>query len=282
MTDDVVRLSELGRVVRRRWRALLAFAAAGALLGAVGSWLFSPGYETSSSVLLQGPRTQDELLTEAQIAMSSVVLDRTAAALGWDGVTGPDLRDEVHADVADGNLIMISGTADTAERAQLLTDRAIQEYVTFSTQLISNPSDASSQVLQERQEALRQLVASTGKKIDELAEKAADGTVAADGVQVRTKLEALRSDLSDAIIRLDEAETASSRVGMVIMGKSELPATAAAPNMLHLVGGGILLGLVGGLFTLLLATRRDVLLVTEPTGPEAAAELAGATTGARA
>src|SRR5262245_61655861 len=126
VNDDTARLSIVWQVLRRRWRLLIVIAVAGALAGAGASLLFSPGYETSTSVLLQGPRDPDELLTEAQVAKSSVVLDRAAGALKW-GVSGAELAPQITAAVADGNIIEVTAMADTPERAQQLADRVAQE-----------------------------------------------------------------------------------------------------------------------------------------------------------
>ena len=60
LTDDTVRLALVGQVLRRRWRLLVALAVLGAAVGAAASILFSPGYKTTSSVLLQGPRQADD------------------------------------------------------------------------------------------------------------------------------------------------------------------------------------------------------------------------------
>ena len=125
-TEDTARLATLGMIVRRRWRLLVALAVLGAIVGALASLLFSPGYQTSTSVLLQGPREPDELLTETQIAMSTVVLERASTELGWN-LTGTELQDSVTAEVADGNVIAITATAETAERAQQLADQASGE-----------------------------------------------------------------------------------------------------------------------------------------------------------
>src|SRR5438876_721858 len=102
LTDDTVRLAMVGQVLRRRWRLLAALAVLGAAVGAVASILLSPGYKTTSNVLLQGPRQADELLTQAQVATSSVVLDRAAAVLPWHP-SGADLQKKVTASVSTGN-----------------------------------------------------------------------------------------------------------------------------------------------------------------------------------
>jgi len=261
VTDDTARLAIVWHVLRRRWRLLIVIAVLGALVGAGASLVFSPGYETKASVLLQGPRDPDELLTEAQVAKSSVVLDRAAAALNW-GESGVDLAERVTAAVADGNIIDITAMADTAERAQQLADRVAQEYVTFSTQLMANSADASAQVSQEQQQTLRQQIVETNQKISDLHNAAGQGQTI-DSVGVRTELESLRSALSQAVAKLDELDTVSGQAKMVVMGPAERPAGQAAPTMTHLVAGGAVLFLLVGLFGHLFAARTDKRLRTE-------------------
>src|ERR1700760_2723926 len=112
LTDDTVRLSLIGQVLRRRWRLLIALTILGAAVGAGASVLFSPGYQTTSSVLLQGPRQADGLLARAEVATSSVVLDRAAAQLAWHP-TGADLKKQVTTSVANGNVVSITVSGDT-------------------------------------------------------------------------------------------------------------------------------------------------------------------------
>jgi capsular polysaccharide biosynthesis protein len=262
VNDDTARLSIVWHVLRQRWRLLIVIAVLGALVGYGASMVFSPGYETSSSVVLQGPRDPDELLTEAQVAQSSVVLDRAAGALKW-GVSGADLAKQVTAAVADGNIIEINATADTPERAQQLADRVAQEYVTFSTQLLSTTADASAQVSQEQQQTLRQQIIETNQKISDLHNSAGQGQTI-DSVGVRTELEQLRTALSQAVAKLDEMVTASTQAKMVVMGPAERPQSPAAPTLTHFVGGGAVLFFLVGLFGHLFAARADKRLRDEP------------------
>ncbi len=256
LSDDVVRLSVIGQIIRRRWRLLAVLAAVGALLGAGASLLFSPGYVSTSSVLLQGPRDDGVLLTETQIATSSVVLDRTAASLGWD-VTGSELQGSVSAEVADGNVIEIRGSAGSPDRAQQLTDRVTQEYMTFSTQLVSSPSDASAQVLKEQQESLRQQVEATNQRITELHGSANRGAVTVESVQARAELVSLRTTLADAITRLDDAEGAFRGASIVIMEPAELPLSPAEPTLAQFSVASTLLFFVLGVLAHLVAARAD-------------------------
>lgn len=254
-TEDTARLATLGMIVRRRWRLLVALAVLGAIVGALASLLFSPGYQTSTSVLLQGPREPDELLTETQIAMSTVVLERASTELGWD-LTGTELQDSVTAEVADGNVIAITATADTAERAQQLADQVAQEYVRFATQLISNTEDASAQALQEQRDALRDQIALSNDKITEL-HAAETGALTVESVRARTDLESMRITLAQAIAKLDELDAASSQANLVVMGAAEQPSSPAAPTMTHLILGGAVVFFVVGLFGHLFAARAD-------------------------
>ncbi len=256
MSDDVVRLSVIGQIVRRRWRLLVACAAVGALLGAGASLLFSPGYTSTSSVLLQGPLEQEQLQTEAQIAMSSVVLDRTAAALG-SGATGAELRSSVSAEVVDGSLLEISGSAESPERAQQLTNRLTQEYLTFSTELVNRAAGASAQVL----ETLQQRVADTNRRIVELQEAAAPAS-AAGGAE----LERLRTTLADAITALEEigggesgaeAAAAFGKASILVLEPATVPSSPADPTLVQFIAGGALLSFLLGVFAHLVAARAD-------------------------
>jgi len=265
VSDDVVRLSAIGQIVRRRWRLLAALAAVGALLGVGASLLLSPGYESASRVLLQGPRDEEELLTEAQIAMSSVVLDRTAAALGWD-VTGAGLRDSVSAEVLDGNVIEIKGAAGSAERAQRLTDQVTREYVTYSSELVGGASAAADQVLQGRRETLQLRIAETERRIAELQGSAGPGAAGVEGTGARAELNRLNTTLSDATAELDdidgreqqaEADAAFSRASIAVMEPAARPSSPAEPTLVQFVAGGALLFFLLGVFAQLVAARAD-------------------------
>ena len=262
LTDDTVRLALIGQVLRRRWRLLVALAVLGAAVGAGASALFSPGYQTSSSVLLQGPRQADELLTQAEVATSSVVLDRAAAVLAWRP-SGADLKKQVTTSVTNGNVVTITVSADTAEHAQQLADQVAQQFVKYSGQLASNSADASVQLAQEQRETLRTQVKLTTEKISDIA-KAVGGDLTVESVQVRTQLEGLRSSLEQAINDLNQADLATGVGNTVVLGPSERPTGPAAPTLLQLVAGGAVLFFLIGVFGHLFAARADRRLRGEP------------------
>jgi capsular polysaccharide biosynthesis protein len=262
LTDDTVRLSLIGQVLRRRWRLLAALAVLGAAVGAGASVLFSPGYQTTAGVLLQGPRQADELLTQTEVATSSVVLDRAAAQLAWHP-TGGDLKKQVTASVANGNVVTITVSADTAEHAQQLADQVAQQFVKYSAQLASNSADASVQLAQEQRETLRQQVQLTTQKISDLA-KTVGGGLTVESVQVRTQLEGLRTSLEQAINDLNQADLATGIGNTVVLGSAERPAAPAAPTLTHFVAGGAVLFFLAGVFGHLFTARADRRLRGEP------------------
>ncbi|MGW7362235.1 Wzz/FepE/Etk N-terminal domain-containing protein [Streptomyces sp. NPDC054841] len=272
MSDDTIRLVTIGRIIRRRWRLLTILTVVGALVGYGTSLLFPPRYTTSASVLLPGAWEERELLTQTEIATSSVVVDRAAATLGWNGVSGSELRDRVSAKAADGNIIKISGTADTPERAQQLSDQVAQQFVIFAARIVDDSTDpeAAAQL-----EELRQIVVQTSRRITELAD-AADPGQTVESVQTRTELEKLRTSLQEAMNKLDQADPAAKKANMVVMGPAARPAGQAPPTRMQLIVAGELLFFLLAVIGHLTAARMSRRLRTEP---EIAAALGSALLG---
>ncbi|MFJ8471089.1 Wzz/FepE/Etk N-terminal domain-containing protein [Kitasatospora sp. NPDC094011] len=239
MSDDTIRLVTIGRILRRRWRLLAVLAALGALVGFGASLLFPPSYTTSTSVLLPGVWQDRELLTQAEIATSSVVVDRAAAALNWSGVDGTALQSRVSASAADGNIIKISGTAETPERAQQLSDQVAHQFVSFAARIAGDSTAPEA----AQPEALRQLVVQASRRITDLA-AAADPGKSVESVQTRTELEKLRTTLQDAIKKLDQVDPAANKANMVVMGSAARPTGEAPPTRTQLIAAGALLSLV--------------------------------------
>ncbi|MFF4397318.1 Wzz/FepE/Etk N-terminal domain-containing protein [Streptomyces sp. NPDC001480] len=273
MSDDTIRLVTIGRIFRRRWRLLAVVAVVGALVGYGASVVvFPPRYTASAPVLLPGQWEERELLTQVDIATSSAVVDRAAGALHWSGVSDTDLRDQVSAKAADGNIITISGTADTPEHAQQLADRVAQQFVQFAAQIAGSGTDAGAA---GGTEALRQKVQETNRRITDLA-KAADPGQTVEGVQARTALENLRTSLEDAMKKLDEANPATNKAGMVVMGPAARPTGEAPPTRTQLIVAGALLFFLLAVIGHLVAARMNRRLRTEP---EIAAALGSAPLG---
>ncbi|MFJ9417912.1 Wzz/FepE/Etk N-terminal domain-containing protein [Streptomyces sp. NPDC101227] len=270
MSEDI-RLVTIGRIFRRRWRLLVIVAALGAVVGYGASVLFPPSYTSSTSVLLAGQWEERELLTQAQIAASSAVVDRAAATLGRPA--GDELRDRVNAKAADGNIITISGTADTPEGAQRLSDQVAQQFVTFAARIAGEGTDPDAAA---GPEALREKVVQTNRRITELA-NAADPGRTVEGVQARTELEKLRTALQEAMKKLDEADPATAnKASMVVMGPAARPTGEAPPTRMQLIVAGALLFFLLAVIGHLAAARVNRRLRTEP---EIAAALGSALLG---
>ncbi|MER7986330.1 polysaccharide biosynthesis protein [Streptomyces noursei] len=260
MSDDTIRLATIGRIIRGRWRLLTVLALVGALVGYGASLLFPPSYTASASVLLPGQWEERELLTQVDIATSSTVIDRAAATLGWPGVSGSELRDRVGAKAADGNIITVSGTADTPERAQQLTDQMVHQFVTFAARMAGESADPEAAA---RPEALRQMVVQTSRRITELAE-AADPGRTVEGVQTRTELVKLRTALQEAVNKLDQAAPAANKANMVAMGPATRPTGEAPPTRTQLIVAGALLSFLLAVIGHLTAARMGRRLRAEP------------------
>ncbi|GGX15482.1 membrane-bound polysaccharide biosynthesis protein [Streptomyces malachitofuscus] len=258
MSDDTIRLATIGRVIHRRWRLLAVLTVLGALVGLGTSLLFPPRYTASASVLLSGQWEERELLTQAEMVTGSAVLDRAAAQLG--GGSGTELRDRVDVGAGDGNIIKISGTADTPEGAQRLADRVAEEYVAFAARLAGDTADPDAAA---RPEELRRTVLQTSRRITDLAE-ATDPGRSVESVQGRTELEKLRTTLQDAMEKLEEADPALNRANMVVMGPAARPDGEAPPTRLHLVLAGALLFFLLTVIGHLAAARMSRRLRTEP------------------
>ncbi|MFF0204915.1 Wzz/FepE/Etk N-terminal domain-containing protein [Streptomyces sp. NPDC005017] len=272
MSDDTIRLATIGRIVRRRWRLLTLLALVGALVGYGTSLLFPPRYTTSASVLLPGAWEERELLTQSEIATSSVVVDRAAAALDWAGVDGRELSDRVSAEAADGNIIKISGTADTPKGAQQLSDEVARQFVTFVARISGENTDPEAAA---RPEELRQMVVRTSRRITELADSAGTGQTV-ESVQTRTELAKLRTALQEAINKLDETDPAAGQANMVVMGPAAPPTGEAPPTRIQLIVAGAVLFLLVAVVGHLTAARMSRRLRTEP---EIAAALGAAALG---
>ncbi|KMS66507.1 membrane-bound polysaccharide biosynthesis protein [Streptomyces regensis] len=272
MSDDTIRLVTIGRMLRRRWRLLAVLAMVGALVGYGASLLFPPRYTTSASVLLPGQWEERELLTQVDIATSSTVVDRAAAALDWPGVSGAELRDQVSAKAADGNIIKISGTADTPERAQRLSDQVADQFVKFAARIAGGAADSEAATAPE---VLRKKVEETNRRISELAD-AADPGQTVESVQARTELEKLRTSLEEAMTKLEQADPADTVAGMVVMGPAARPTGEAPPTRVQLVVAGALLFFLLAVIGHLVAARANRRLRTEP---EIAAALGSALLG---
>lgn len=272
MSEDTIRLVTIGRIFRRRWRLLAVLAVVGGLVGYGASVVFPPRYTTSASVLLPGQWEERELLTQVDIATSSTVVGRAASTLGWQDVSAAELRDRVTATAADGNIIRISGTADTPKRAQQLSDQVAQQFVKFASRIAGGGTDSATAT---EAAALRKQVEDTNRRITALA-NAADPGQTVESVQARTELEKLSTSLEEAMTKLDEADPATDKAGMVVMGQAARPTSEAPPTRMQLTVAGALLFLLLAVIGHLIAARMNRRLRTEP---EIAAALGSALLG---
>jgi len=254
MEEQVLRLSTIGQILRRRWRLLLALAALGAVAGLATSLVVEPTYRSGTTLLLQGSPNEDEVLTQAQVAMSSVVVDRAVTELGWD-VDLAEVRDSVSAEVVAGSVIRIAAAAPVAEQARLLADKVTEEYIGFSTELAIKAETTTREVLQRRQVTVQQRIDESSRRIGEL-----QGSFSQldprnpGGVQTREELQQARDRRDDAIdelaviergIAAAEAEASVALDNIRVIEAAAPPEGADPPAVPHFIAGG------AGVFALL-------------------------------
>lgn len=265
--DDIVRVAVIMRILRQRWRVLLTLAVVGAVLGAAATVVWPPTYASSSRVLIGGDPDNSQVLSEAQIAMSLVVLDRAAASLNL-GVVGSDLQTSVTAApaVAEGDVIEITATADSPDRARRLADAVTQEYIAFSTEISTKSASASSDVLIPRRDTLQKQVADTNRLIAGLRGSAEANAANAQGAAARAELDRLSSNQAQAVKELDEldaniaqaqAQAAVRRMRFSIIEPPVAPLTPVALYPILRVAGGAALAAVVGIFVLVAIQRAD-------------------------
>ena len=264
MNDVGINLALIGRLVRRRWPVLLVLALLGAGLGAAASLVLSPGFVSTSKVLLQGSRDEKQLPAETQVATSLIVLDRTADALKW-GVTGSQLQSKVSA-IVSGNVIEISGAADTPVRAQQLADRATAQYIAFSTRIVTDAANASAEFAQKGRQAVQQHVDDANKRITELQASPAIAAPGPEGDQARTELQQQQQAITKASKDLEQVDQASESAALdaslgasssTIIELATRPDAPASPTLIECIIGGALALVLLGLIAHVVALRTD-------------------------
>lgn len=244
---------------------LLTLAVVGAVLGAAASLLWPPTYESSSRVLLQGDPDKSRVLSEVQLAMSLVVLDRAAAGLNWGGV-GSDLRGSVTAAVVDGNVIGITATAERPERARQLAEEVTQQYIAFSAEILTKSVGAASELLTPHKESLQKRIADLNRSISALQGSAS--LIADDprGAAARAELQQLSSNRTQAVNELNEvegriaqvqAQAAVSRQNFTVIEPPVVPRAPVTRPRLMLVAGGAALAAGLGAFVLVAIRQTD-------------------------
>jgi capsular polysaccharide biosynthesis protein len=265
MNETSVDLALIGRLMRRRKIVFVMLAVIGAGLGAASSVVLSPGYVSTTKVLLQGSRSENEIPGETQVATSLVVLNKTADDLKW-GITGIQLRGRVSAAIADGNVLTISGSAPTPQAAQQLSDKASAGYLNFSSQIISDAANASSATTQQARTALQAKVDAANKRITELQTSPTLNAAGADGDQARAEMQQAQRSVSEADKQLEQIDSAATTASLDaalsgatarIIEPATLPDAPSSPTLIELILGGAVVLVLLGVLAHLMALRSD-------------------------
>ncbi len=264
MNEVAVNLALIGRLIRRRWQVLLVLVVLGAAAGAASSLVLSPGFVSTSKVLLQGSRDEKQLPAETQVATSLIVLDRTAEVLKW-GVTGSELQSKVSATV-DGHVIAISGAADTPQRAQELADRVTAQYIGFSTRIVTDAANASAESAQKGRQAVQLQIDDANKRITQLQASPLIAAPGSEGDQARAELQQEQQVIAKASKDLEQVDGATESAALdaslgasssTVIELATLPGAPASPTLVECILGGALALALLGLIAHVVALRTD-------------------------
>lgn len=251
---DVATVSALSRIVRKRRRQLIALALLGMFLGTCAAVL-DPGHTAASRVLLQGPRAKPDVLTEAELVTSQVVLDRAAQALDW-GSSGLQLRSSVSAEPLSGNVLEIRCTGRNAAKAQQLTDQVAQQYLRFSTGLVSETLRVAEEGRQQRVTDLRERVSEAQTR---LAQLNAAGSNGAEADLLQASIRSANAEISDidSMGQASALEITLSRHSIKLIEPAVVMSGTIPVLAIGYVLGGTALFLLGGLLIHLVIASRD-------------------------
>ncbi|GAA4673522.1 exopolysaccharide biosynthesis protein [Pseudonocardia yuanmonensis] len=261
MGEGGLPLRQLWALLARHRRLLVVLGLLGAMLGGAAFFVLSPGYTSRTRVVLSGVRDSSQMLSETQIAMSAVVLERAARRVGTEpGAPAP--RGSILA-TADGNVVELATTSDTPEGARRLADLVTEEYIGFSTQLQADAATLSTQGLRDRQAVLQQRLDTANQRIREVLGSSVLDAPTVAGAQARAELNRLRAEAGDAVEELNqlygrmqdaEAEASIAQAGTRIIEPATEPVTAP-PTLVQLVVGGAIAAPLLGIGALLIAHR---------------------------
>jgi capsular polysaccharide biosynthesis protein len=265
MNETSIGLALIGRLLRKRWVVFTILAVLGACLGAASSLVLSPGYVSTAKVLLQGSRNPTEVPGETQIATSLIVLDHAAADLGL-GVPGSELANRVSAEIVSGNVLVITGSGPTPQAAQQLADKITAEYVAFSTQIITDATNASNATTDKARAALQQKIDDANKRLTEIQGSPAVTAQGTEGDQARAEMQQQQRIVGEATKQLGQIDAATETTSLNqtlkganvrIIQMATLPAGQSAPTLWQLAVAGAAAFVVLGLLAHLIALRTD-------------------------
>jgi len=265
MNETSIGLALIGRLLRKRWVVFAVLAIVGACVGAASSLVLSPGYVSTAKVLLQGQRNPTEVPGETQIATSLIVLDHAAADLNL-GVSGSDLANRVSAEIASGNVLVINGSGQTPQAAQQLADKITAEYVNFSTQIITDATNASNATTDKARAALQQKIDDANKRLTEIQSSPAVTAQGSVGDQARAEMQQQQRIVGDATKQLGQIDAASETASLNqtlkganvrIIQMATLAAGESAPTLLQLALAGAVAFIALGVLAHLIALRTD-------------------------
>jgi len=163
-----------------------------------------------------------------------------------------------------GNVV---AKADSPARARQLADQVTQQYVAFSTEILTRSASVPGEVLAPRKDSLQKQVADMNRRISELEGSVGLVTAAnAQGAAARAELQRLGNDRTDAVKELNDldgqiakaqAQAAASRANFSVIEPPVAPPSPVSPARLELVAGGAAFTAALGAFGLVAVRHAD-------------------------
>lgn len=266
---DLLRVSEVLALARRRRHWLLVAALGGTVLGFAWLAVSPPAYTSMAVVLVHGSPTESQLQREAQIAVSAAALAPVAEDTG---VAGPAPR--VRAESGDGDVVRIEVTAGSPAQAQRLAGLVTDRYMRYSADIVAQTAAGAAALLGPQRDNLQAQLEAADRRVAEQRDRPQlPATAPSPELAIRMpvpQLQALagersrllqdlggiESRIAEQILRADPARNLS-----LIGPPSRPPATSLLDYGLRLAAVAAAAVAVS-LFLLVWRARRDPRLVT--------------------
>ena len=248
-------------LLRRRWLVVLVGILLGLLAGQLFTALSTPRYSSTTAVLVLPTRTTTagatggapsdvNMNTESELVRSAQVVRVAATTLG-QGKTLEDVLEGLSVTVPPNSQVLsISYTDRTAERAQLGARAVAQAY------LSSRQADVQADV-ERLTGALRKDLEFAEEQLRLATDQAASlPTNSPDRVYAEAQRDILGTQISNLNSRLTTLTASTDRAGVIITD-AVLPSRASFPVPALNLGAGLALGLLLGAALALLVDRLD-------------------------
>jgi hypothetical protein len=244
--SPLVDVPALVSALRRRWLVVLASALVFMGLAITFSLLSPPQFSASTVLLLRHPSQSDQLRaieTDALLARTRTVAERAIEGGGLD-LAASDLAGTYQATVLSQDLLRLRGTGPDAPEAVRRTSAIADAYLAFRGEELRRQSSLAIRALEERQDGLREELASIGDRINDLSgqpDQSSDEAVKllGDLLSRRAAVNSQLAGLGQQIDVLELRHRGGHRSEPRDRRRGQIPARRSGAMILNMVTGAI-------------------------------------------